>query len=237
MRSEFRFCTTNKARPSDTIIKLRVTKPAGDTETLNIHHGVLCKSSSFFRKAMKPEWIKLEEQVAIIDLPDDSVQTVSDYIRWLYSDNMGIKLYHAGGDTRERVAEEAEKVFVMLAKAYVFGEKIIDVKYKNAVAETMLAAIESSKWNLGPNSVDIIYKGTPSTSPIRRLIADKVAYQAHDDSRGGVGWMDFFDAYPREALVDAIKATVRVRSKPQNDYGLGIGSYLDKEEGEDEEER
>ena len=31
------------------------------------------------------------------------------------------------------MAEEAEKIFVTLAEAYVFVEKIIDMKYKNAV--------------------------------------------------------------------------------------------------------
>jgi hypothetical protein len=84
VRSEFLFCVTNKARPSDTIIKLRVKKLVGDTQALNIHRGVLCKISGFFRRAMKPEWTKLREQPDIIDLPDDSVQTVSDYIRWLH---------------------------------------------------------------------------------------------------------------------------------------------------------
>jgi hypothetical protein len=229
VRSEFLFCVTNKARPSDTIIKLRVTKPAGDTQALNIHRGVLCKSSGFFRTATKPEWTKLIEQPDIIDLPDDSVQTVSDYIRWLYSGNMPIKLYDAGEDSRQKKAEEAEKVFVMLAEAYVFGEKIVDIKYKNAVVKTMLAAIQSAEWNLGPKSVDIIYKGTPSTSPLRRLVADKVAHWAHDDSEEGVGWMEFFDAYPREALVDAVKALVRVRSRPEHNTDRCIDSYLVEE--------
>ncbi|KAF5851405.1 hypothetical protein GGP41_004187 [Bipolaris sorokiniana] len=222
----------NDMEPSDPIVKLKVTKPAGDTENLNVHRGVLCKSSGFFRRATKPEWTELREQPDTIDLPDDSVQTVSDYIRWLYSGNTSIKLYYVGEDKRERVAEEAEKVFVMLAEAYVFGEKIVDTKYKNAVMETMIAAIDSSKWNPGPPSVDIIYKGTPSTSPFRRLIADKIACLAYDDSEEGAGWIDFFDGYPREALADAIKAMVRVRPSPKNDCIISISSYLDKEEEE-----
>lgn len=213
---------------------MRVTKPAGDTEILNIHRGVLCKSSGFFQSALKPEWSESREQPDVIDLPDDSVETVSDYIRWLYSGNLPIKIYNADGDTREKVAVEAEKVFVLLAEAYVFGEKIVDATYKRTVIETVLAAMNSSRWNLGPSSVDIIYKGTPSTSPLRRLVADKVALLAHDDLKQGNGWMAFFDAYPREALVDAIKATVTLRSKPENNRRHGIDRYLDKEKEEDE---
>ncbi|KAF2447343.1 hypothetical protein P171DRAFT_340670, partial [Karstenula rhodostoma CBS 690.94] len=136
---------------------------------------------------------------------------VSDYIRWLYSGNIPIKLYEAGEDAREKVAKEAEKVFVKLVEAYVFGEKIIDARYKNAVVKTVLAVKESSGWNLGPNSVGVIYNSTPSTSLLRRLVADSVVSLAHDDSEKGVGWIVFFDAYPRETLVDAIKATVRAR--------------------------
>jgi hypothetical protein len=74
---------------------------------------------------------------------------------------MPIKLYDAGEDTREKVAREAEKVIVILADAYVFGEKIVDLIYNIAAMKTMLAAKESSKWNLGSNSINIIYKGTP----------------------------------------------------------------------------
>ncbi|KAF1979084.1 hypothetical protein BU23DRAFT_595528 [Bimuria novae-zelandiae CBS 107.79] len=218
--------------PTDKIIKLKVTKEAGDTKALNVHLGVLCKSSGFFQRAMKPKWTELREQPDIIDLAGYSVQTVSDYIKWLYSDNIQIKLYHAGEGAREKVAGEAEKIFVMLAEAYVFGEEIIDAKYKNALVKTVLAAIKSFGWNLGPNSVDIIYKGTPSTSPLRRLIADSVANQAHDDSEEGFGWMDYFDAYPREALVDAIKATVRARPRPGHGTYLGISSYLEEEKEE-----
>lgn len=205
--------------PSDTIIKLIVTEPDGDTETLNVHSGILCKSSGFFQRAMKPEWARLREQPDTIDLPDDYAQTVSDYIKWLYSGNMPIKLYHAGKDTRERAMEEAQKVFVIIARAYVFGERILDTKYKNLMAETMLAATNSSGFDMGPKSVEIIYNGTPSTSSARRLVAHQVAYQAYyDGSEGEFGWMDFFDGYPREALVDAIKATIKIRPKPNKGF-------------------
>jgi hypothetical protein len=226
---------TDKARPSDTIIKLKVKTQAGSTVILNTHRGVLCKSSCFFERAMKPEWTELREQPDVIDLPDDSVQTVSDYVKWLYSNNMPIRLYN-GKDTREKAAEEAEKVFVMLAEAYVFGEKIVDTKYKNVVVRTVLAAIQSSGWYLGLTSIHIIYKGTPPTSPLRRLVADTVAFHSYDDSGEANGWMDDFDGYPREALVDAMKATVKARSRPEHDTYRCIDAYLEKEQERREEE-
>lgn len=186
---------------------------------------------------MRPEWTKSKEQADSIDLLDDSVHTVSDYIRWLYSDNMPIKLYDADEeDSRERANKEAEKVFVMLAEAYVFGEKVVDVKYKNVVMRTVLAARESSGWYPGLSSVRIIYRGTPSTSPLRRFIADNVACHSYDDSGKENGWMADIDGYPKEALVDAMKATVKARSRPNHKTYTCIDSYLEKEQEKREEE-
>ncbi|USP82072.1 uncharacterized protein yc1106_09346 [Curvularia clavata] len=109
--------------PSDVIIKLRVTKPGAQEEILNVHRGVLGKSSSFFQNAIKPEWTISREQPDVMDLPDDSAQVVVDYIRWLYSGSLSVKQYNKGHDTRERTAEEAEKVSVLLAEAYILERR------------------------------------------------------------------------------------------------------------------
>jgi hypothetical protein len=58
--------------------KLIVKTQAGGTEIVNIHCGVLCKSSCFFRRAIEPQWTELREQPDVIDLPDDFIQMVSD---------------------------------------------------------------------------------------------------------------------------------------------------------------
>lgn len=213
---------TNKASPSDTIITLKVGDPTSNTEALHVHRGVLCKNSEFFQKALQPEWTKSREHPDVIDLPQDTVQAVSDYIRWLYSGRIPVQLRKAGEGTE--TAEEAESVYVLIAEAYVFGEKILDAKYKNTMMKTVLAAKDLYGWNLGPDSVDIIYKGTPSTSLFRRLIANGVAREAFDDTK----WMEFLDGYPREALVDAIKVTVRARPKPKLDT-KSIESYIEEE--------
>ncbi|CAI9627700.1 unnamed protein product [Alternaria burnsii] len=210
--------------PSDTIIQLVVARGVGDTERLNVHRGVLCKSSKFFQSAMKPEWTDMQAGPNVIDLSVDPVDIVSDYIKWLYCDNIPNKQYEAVADTYE----EKEKVFVALAKSYVFGEKIIDVRYKNAVLQAIFTAQRALHWYMGPESVKIVYEGTPPQSPLRRLVAENVAYVAIDDSKEIVGWMQEFDTYPREALVDALKATVKVRSEDPESRP-DVGSYLEKE--------
>jgi hypothetical protein len=220
----------NKGSPSDTIIRLLVPETKGNLKQgiLNVHLGMLCKSSLFFQRAVKPEWHGTEGALNSIPLADDVVGTVSDYIRWLYHGKIPINLHITGGDTREEKAEEMEKIHVLLAEAYVFGEKIMDVKYKNAVVEAMFAAKKVLDWSMGPESVSIAYEGTPSESPLRRLIAENIAHKAHDDSEKGIGWMQFFESYPREALVEALKTMVKVRTSRCGSCP-GMESYLEEE--------
>jgi hypothetical protein len=156
----------NDQSTSDFIITLA---PGDGTQTLQVHSRLLFKHSRFFQNATKKEWTNGDDSKNI-SLPEDFFDTVKVFTDWLYSKNIDVKLYKAGGDTREKRAEEAEKVFVTLAEAYVFGEKYLAVGFKNAVMHTIFAAIKSSSWNLGPNSVKIIYDGTPSNSPLPRRI-------------------------------------------------------------------
>ena len=204
---------TNMARPRDSIFKVVVTNCDHETEDLHVHRGVLCKSSTFFKNAMKPEWANSREHPETIDLSEDDSRTVCDYIQWLYSDHVPIDPHKTGEDSREDCAKKAEKIFVLLAEAYVFGEKIMDFKYKNAIVRIIAKAKESYVWNMGPESVTIIYNGTSAGCPLRRLIADSIAHQAHDDSMGGVGWMQYIEGYPREALVDSMKTMAKIRPK------------------------
>ena len=215
---------TNRCRPADMIIQLVVPSSAGEIVRLSVHRGVLCKSSSFFQNALKPEWTTQEERV--VNLPEDFAGTVSNYIKWLYHDKIAIELYQAGDDKIEKKAEEAEKVFCLLAEAYIFGEKILDTQYRNAAVKAIHDAQMSSHWSMGPESVSIIYEGTLSGSPVRRIIADRFAHSAYDDSENGYGWMQFVDGYPRDALADAIKLLLHLR-KSDGRPEPGVESYLE----------
>ncbi|EMD61121.1 hypothetical protein GGP41_010024 [Bipolaris sorokiniana] len=184
--------------PRDPIITLNVKNSAGGTESFHVHQGVLCKSSKFFQNAMKQEWTRLKDKPSVIDLPDECTETVKIYIEWLYLDKNPIKRHKKG---KEMQAGDSEKIYVLLAKAYVFGEKIIDPKYKNE----MLINIES---------ISIIYKGTPSNSPLRRLLATEFGLRLGDKPPLSDN-LNFLDTFPKQALVDILKATVRERkSKP-----------------------
>jgi hypothetical protein len=203
-----------------------------DPVALNVHQGTLCRSSEYFKNLMKPVWASMRDDPHTVNLDNDCVSTVKAYVTWLYTDKVILDLDKilSNGEMKERI-QEAEKAFVQLAKSYVYGEKIIDIMYKNMIVETIVKAISEIPRNMGSESVSIIYAGTPSGSPIRRLIADQAAYLAYDDSLYGPGWMTFFDGYPREALLDILKTMCRLRGSLTRDVKLSaafIEPYLEK---------
>lgn len=81
---------------------------------------------------------------------------------------------------------------------------------------------------MGPESVSVAYEGTPSGTPLRRLISESIAYKAFVDSKEGIGWLQFVEGYPRDVFVDALKAIVRVRPKPSGKICASVDLYLEK---------
>lgn len=114
------------------------------------------------------------------------------------------------------MAAEAEKVFVMLARADIFAEKVLDVNYRNAIFRTMAVAMKDSDLSMGPESVGVVYSGTPLGSLLRRLIVDNIASVAYNETEEGAGWMTFIEGYPREALLDALNAILKMRHKVES---------------------
>ncbi|KAI4712710.1 hypothetical protein J4E89_002979 [Alternaria sp. Ai002NY15] len=213
--------------PTDAIIELVVPGYVGETTRLKVHRGVLCKSSKFFQNAVKPEWTHQEERV--INLPEDLADTVINYVKWLYCDKLAIsQILPPDALTPEKKAEEKDKIYVLLAQAYVFGEKMMDLKYKNVVMKVIYGLVGVFRKSMGSESVRILYDGTPSGSPLRRFIAENIAHKAWDDSEKGAGWMRFFEECPKEALTDGMRAMVKVRPIKADSLS-GVYSYLEEE--------
>ena len=93
------------------------------------------------------------------------------------------------------------------ANAYVFGEKMMDQRYKRAVLETIAAVQRDAPDYPCADAFVIIYDGTPEGSPARRLLADMYAYGAYD----APDWNREFEMLPHEALADVMRATIKVR--------------------------
>jgi hypothetical protein len=131
-----------------------------------IHEGTLTSTSKFFVNAMKPEW-RTDPQKPI-DLSDDEPERFEVYCQWLY-----------GRKIAEKEAVSATEFH--LAKLYVFGEKIMDETFQNAVLTTFMDICHAEQLYPGNDVVRMIYKGTSGPElPARRLLVDIWTYGDHD---------------------------------------------------------
>jgi hypothetical protein len=200
---------------------------SAEVETVNVHQGLLCKSSEFFKRAMKPEWASLREDPHTIHLSEDTIEVVILYVRWLYRPELQVEVTMPEDNSDACRGVQSEKLYTELAEAYVFGEKILDASFKNAAVQKFLEVQRILTYSPGPCSVAIVYAGTTTGSRLRHLITDLIAYNAS----GHESWGTYFEEYPREALIDAIKAinTLRGRSG-KSPYLSDHKKYLEDED-------
>ncbi|KAF2444228.1 hypothetical protein P171DRAFT_444448 [Karstenula rhodostoma CBS 690.94] len=147
-------------------------------------------------------------QLKVVDLTDDKAELVHGYITWLYTQKFPMTTVDVG-----------------MAEAYVFGEKIMDKKFKNMVLDTMMTKTIPTKRLAAV--ANCIYKGTVTTSPARLLVARIIAELAQK----GDDWNLVFTKLKREPLAAVMKAMVEVRRAPLTQSWLVYkGRYLEEEE-------
>jgi hypothetical protein len=135
-------------------------------EEFKVHEELLCNNSSFFASASKKEW--LENQKHRISLPDDDPRIVDLYLQWIYSGRIFSRQSTDGGpgDGKE---------FDLLIDGFVFGEKVQNGDFKDAVVDALIESFavtdkKGQRWCPATPWVDRAYAGTPEGSPLRRLL-------------------------------------------------------------------
>lgn len=73
----------------------------------------------------------------------------------------------------------------LLVGAFVFGEKVQDGRFKDAVIDATIKSTLSPdeddvKWFPGVTAINRAYAGTPTGSPLRRLMVDFWTYRGTD---------------------------------------------------------
>lgn len=97
-------------------------------EPLVSHESYMTKNSEFFKAAMKKEWT--EVQTRTIKLPEDDLETITNYLTFTY-----------GGDLpTSKLSEGFLRVGVwdLLAKLYIFGERILGRCIRNTVVDEIV---------------------------------------------------------------------------------------------------
>lgn len=161
--------------------------------TYPVHESLICESSDLFQTARKPEWS--EANSGVVDLSDEIPDIFEVYLHWLYFKTLS---------TVQNQRPSSNTEYMELAQCYILGEKLLDVKFKNAVIDAMIDVLrnqpEDDLFIPGPLTVEIIYKGTTEDSLARTLLVDMWAAKA-----GKSGKADL-DECPPGFAIDLAKA-------------------------------
>ncbi|SMY22710.1 unnamed protein product [Zymoseptoria tritici ST99CH_1A5] len=187
------------------LITIKAGADADKYETFTVHETLIKDGHDFFRAALDKKW--KEGQLREIDLPDDQPEVIGAFVEWLYTQNIAVT------PTCQMKREESHEQHVRLAHMYVFGEKIQNTAFRNAVISAILEALDGTKgagaYNPVTNAVKIIYDGTLPGSTARKLMA-----YLHVEG-GAADWFgkDAKEHHP-DFLFDVVQALMKKRDQP-----------------------
>lgn len=212
---------TNNRSTSGSIIACRVGTPH---TTFLVHRAVLYKSSEFLKTHAKIESNDIDSESSI-SLPDLNTEAFALYSKWLYSSAI-ISIPKA-------VTPKDDTEWMVLASAYVLGEQLIDMDFKNTVIDALRAKIKSKDgmtvWKVASELVHIIYASDSKDSPARRFMVD--LYHGHGgasnlEDRGLPS--DFLFDLARVGLSRIIKKPVSSARCEYHEHGTDKACYIDR---------
>lgn len=139
-----------------------------------------------------------------LHLPDVDLRFAKFYLRWINGqDDFNV--------TPEFLTKhEVDKLYFGHARLYVLGEKFQDAAFCNYVMEDMTrtASVKAKEGNIwyphAPQTVAVIYEGTPVGSPARQFLVDCVKQRASGDTKT---WFTCdANEYSPEFLLDSARA-------------------------------
>ncbi|KAL1800745.1 hypothetical protein ACET3X_001087 [Alternaria dauci] len=164
---------------------------------MHVHTAVLIKSSEVLKNAMKPEW--RTDATKPINMSNVELKIFEAYCGWLYT---GKVVHHVKGHRHS-----------FLAHVYVLGEQLMDSTFQNAIIAAMIQY--SIDYHTVPRSkhIQIIYGGTSTNSPARRLMVDFWVFTARPK------WPEFSDLIEEtcpDFVNDLVRELVMRRDIPTN---------------------
>ena len=105
-----------------------------------------------------------------VPLPNDDPAVFALYFQWVYRGRI-----FSSQDTGDTGGNREE--ISLLVDAYVFGEKLQDRDFRDAVIDSLIHAVDTPdaqdlKWYPTSAAIDSAYIGTPEGWPLRKLLVD-----------------------------------------------------------------
>lgn len=148
------------------------------------------------------------------------------YIQWLYGRKIFSRPTEAEGNEDSSYGELS-----LLVDAFVFGEKVQDGDFKDAVIDAVIASINvrdktGECWYPCGSTVDRAYEGTPDGSPLRRLMVDIHVHHGGRQWLDGVTSVDFLKDLAGDLYIDR---DTSMRSNPTNSRLKSCGYHQHSE--------
>lgn len=172
-----------------------------------MHLDQICEVSTFFKAAFNSQFREGSEKT--MDLPKDDVNTVDQFIQWLYTRRYKV-------EKSEALTEKKAGDFLKPIHLLIFADKYDVPSLKCDVLNGMLDWIQNEKnvANLppSPTAVKHLYHNTCRNSGLRRLMTDWYAASVTVDWLEESSVQKWFLGLP-EFAVDLVIALARVRDK------------------------
>ena len=176
---------------------------------------MICATSKFFRAACSTRWLKDGERV--IRLPDVQPPDFQVYVHWSYTGDLVV----------EDEATKADRG-MNLARMYIVGDVLDDVKLRNSATRLLNAAVIAQGF-FGPRVIRLIWANTTNTSLLRRWTVETavLAMSRKDFAKNSARFpAEFMSAIAMEALQ---RVRPIVRDERERGFTRLLPNYLESE--------
>jgi hypothetical protein len=158
------------------IITVLVGPKAATATRFFVQADLVSQHSNSFQACLKKGWKEAEERIVRLpDLPSRSGDAFEDFHSFLYTG----KVYTAMEG--EENLPGADWEWTRIENAWILGEVLLSVSFKDVVLDAVLHKMSSS--NKTPTAMFFrAYKYSPKGSPIRRLMVDSAVYTWSEDT-------------------------------------------------------
>lgn len=165
----------------------------------SVHRDLLASRSPFFAKALNGYFS--EATNGVVNLPDDDPAVFETYRQWLYRAKIACPTVSDSSSN--------EDAFKLLFKAYVFGDKIQDLDFLDAVMDSIdVTAKQTKRWFATQELVSFAYENTAGECPLRHILVFQYSFYGQQE------WIPRGEAsseYPLEFLLDLSHGLKSVR--------------------------
>lgn len=174
----------------------------GDKTKFVVHENIACRTSLFFRTAVRGDWKEATQKT--VQLPEVKAEVFGTYLNWLYTGNVVISSDPNFTYNGERDESKTYIIFEHLVDAYGLGDFLQDRKFRNAVVDEVQEAVEEFG-SLNDDALLFYSKGRVSMrSRLGKMIVD---YYATDLDL--LAFERDVETYPVEFVIEVAKVCVR----------------------------